>query len=104
MQAAKLNVYHGPTFLYIGHYYRDVMKNSAKALRCYEKAYSLGSKDEETGSALADQYISEGMNACTRFFFFLNRKLFLLILTWLNFTANFVNVCRNLCYANILIF
>ena len=60
LQAAKLNVYHGNTFYYIGLYYRDIAKNLVKGTRCFEKAHSLSPKNEAIGSTLADQYVAEG--------------------------------------------
>nr|CAB3267341.1 tetratricopeptide repeat protein 37-like [Phallusia mammillata] len=60
LKAAKLDVYHGETFLYLGHYYRDIGSNNSKAKKCYQKAYTLDPGNEEAGSALADQFIAEG--------------------------------------------
>ena len=64
-QAAKLNIYHGRTFFYLGLYYRDVAKSSSKATRCFEKAFDLGPKNQNIGSALADQYVAEGETRCS---------------------------------------
>ncbi|XP_076800929.1 superkiller complex protein 3-like [Clavelina lepadiformis] len=60
LKAAKLDVYHGETFLYLGHFYRDVANDRARAVKCYEKAHSLDGQSEAIGAALADQFIVGG--------------------------------------------
>jgi len=56
-----LDVYYGETFRYLGQYYRDIAKDAVRAKKCYQKAYSLDSTDEDAASSLADQLIAEGM-------------------------------------------
>ncbi|XP_031551877.1 tetratricopeptide repeat protein 37-like isoform X1 [Actinia tenebrosa] len=63
LKAAKLDAYHSPTFLYLGHYYHEVQKDLSKACRCYQKAYDLEPQCDEAGSHLGDMLTELGREA-----------------------------------------
>lgn len=52
------------SFVYLGHYYRDVLKNLPKARRCYEKAYQLSMNLDEIAEALSDIYRQLDCQVC----------------------------------------
>ncbi|XP_066273178.1 tetratricopeptide repeat protein 37-like [Branchiostoma lanceolatum] len=60
LKAAKLDPYHSDTFLYLGHYYRDVARDVQRAKRCYQKAFDLDQSSEEAGAAFGDSCIALG--------------------------------------------
>nr|XP_058948066.1 tetratricopeptide repeat protein 37-like [Pocillopora verrucosa] len=60
LKAAKLDSYYSPTFLYLGHYYRGVLKDLSKASRCYQKAFDLDPSSVVAGIALGDSLMEVG--------------------------------------------
>ncbi|XP_069483747.1 superkiller complex protein 3 [Ambystoma mexicanum] len=54
LKAAKLDPYLGKVFLYLGYYYKDVAKDTARARGCYKKAFELDENDGEAGAAAVD--------------------------------------------------
>ncbi|KAI8480965.1 Tetratricopeptide repeat protein 37 [Branchiostoma belcheri] len=60
LKAAKLDPHHSDTFLYLGHYYRDVAGDVQRAKRCYQKAFDLDQTSEEAGAAFGDACIDLG--------------------------------------------
>lgn len=64
-QAGKLAPHVYVSFVYLGHYYRDVAKNLQKARRCYEKAYQLSMNLDEIAEALSDIYRQLDCQVCT---------------------------------------
>lgn len=44
----------GCAFRYLGHYYREVVRDHGRARGCYKKAFDLDSDDEESGAAAVD--------------------------------------------------
>lgn len=53
-QAAKLDPNLGCVFRYLGHYYREVAKDPARARGCYKKAFEMDKDDAESGAASVD--------------------------------------------------
>lgn len=53
-QAAKLDPRLGCVFRYLGHFYREVASDRARARGCYKKAFELDNKDVESGAATVD--------------------------------------------------
>ncbi|CAH3018534.1 unnamed protein product [Porites evermanni] len=60
LKAAKLDPYHSPSFLYLGHYYLKVLKDISKASRCYQKAFDLDPSCDDAGIALGDSLMELG--------------------------------------------
>ncbi|XP_035667182.1 tetratricopeptide repeat protein 37-like isoform X1 [Branchiostoma floridae] len=60
LKAAKLDPHHSDTFLYLGHYYRDVAGDVQRSKRCYQKAFDLDQSSEEAGAAFGDACIALG--------------------------------------------
>uniref|UniRef100_A0A3B3XJJ4 Tetratricopeptide repeat domain 37 n=1 Tax=Poecilia mexicana TaxID=48701 RepID=A0A3B3XJJ4_9TELE len=58
--AAKLDPHLGCAFRYLGHYYREVANDVARAQGCYRKAFQLNSGDAESGAALVDLSMGQG--------------------------------------------
>ncbi|XP_030049258.1 superkiller complex protein 3 [Microcaecilia unicolor] len=54
LKAAKLDMYLGKAFCYLGHYYRDIAKDKLRARGCYKKAFDLDEADETAGAAAVD--------------------------------------------------
>ncbi|KAM4875328.1 superkiller complex protein 3 [Thomomys bottae] len=54
LKAARLDVYMGKVFCYLGHYYRDVVGDKTRARGCYRKAFELDDTDAESGAAAVD--------------------------------------------------
>uniref|UniRef100_A0A8C4E3R1 SKI3 subunit of superkiller complex n=1 Tax=Dicentrarchus labrax TaxID=13489 RepID=A0A8C4E3R1_DICLA len=54
LKAAKLDPYLGCVFRYLGHYYREVVKDLGRARGCYKKAFELDNDDEVSGAASVD--------------------------------------------------
>ncbi|XP_035514221.1 tetratricopeptide repeat protein 37 [Morone saxatilis] len=54
LKAAKLDPHLGCVFRYLGHYYREVVKDLGRARGCYKKAFELDNDDEESGAASVD--------------------------------------------------
>lgn len=59
-QAAKLDPHLGRAFRYLGHYYRDIVKDYGRAQGCYKKAFHLDSEDVESGAASVDLSMGQG--------------------------------------------
>ncbi|XP_054904748.1 SKI3 subunit of superkiller complex protein isoform X2 [Poeciliopsis prolifica] len=60
LKAAKLDPHLGCAFRYLGHYYREVANDIARAQGCYRKAFQLNSGDAESGAALVDLSMGQG--------------------------------------------
>ncbi|XP_015228816.1 PREDICTED: tetratricopeptide repeat protein 37 [Cyprinodon variegatus] len=60
LKAAKLDPHLGCAFRYLGHYYREVANDSARAQGCYRKAFQLNSDDAESGAASVDLSMGQG--------------------------------------------
>ncbi|XP_014670150.1 PREDICTED: tetratricopeptide repeat protein 37-like isoform X2 [Priapulus caudatus] len=60
LKAAKLDPYFYGNFLYLGHFYAEVVKDLNKARRCYQKAYDLNKQSEDAAIALSDTYRRSG--------------------------------------------
>ncbi|KAM6965620.1 superkiller complex protein 3 [Aplochiton taeniatus] len=60
LKAAKLDPYLGRAFRYLGHYYREVAKDRARARGCYKKAFDLDPSDVESGAASVDLSMEQG--------------------------------------------
>ncbi|XP_043965312.1 tetratricopeptide repeat protein 37 [Gambusia affinis] len=60
LKAAKLDPHLGCAFRYLGHYYREVANDVARAQGCYRKAFQLNSGDAESGAALVDLSMGQG--------------------------------------------
>ncbi|CAB4463214.1 TPR-like protein [Rhizophagus irregularis] len=60
IRSAKLDQGLAGPFTYLGHYYRLVDKDHVRAKKCYQKAFSNDSLDEEAGSQLSEYYQSDG--------------------------------------------
>ena len=58
--AAKADPTLGCIYSYIGHFYHLVMKDSARAAKCYLKALAADPMDAEAGVALSQLYIDSG--------------------------------------------
>ncbi|XP_042343628.1 tetratricopeptide repeat protein 37 isoform X2 [Plectropomus leopardus] len=54
LKAAKLDPHLSCVFRYLGHYYREVAKDHARARGCYKKAFEIDSDDAESGAASVD--------------------------------------------------
>ncbi|ELK11514.1 Tetratricopeptide repeat protein 37 [Pteropus alecto] len=54
LKAARLDIYMGKVFCYLGHYYRDVVGDKNRARGCYRKAFELDDTDVESGAAAVD--------------------------------------------------
>uniref|UniRef100_H2XYI6 Tetratricopeptide repeat protein 37 n=1 Tax=Ciona intestinalis TaxID=7719 RepID=H2XYI6_CIOIN len=59
LKAAKLDPYESEAFYYIGLFYQDVIKDSTRAMKCFNKSIALDTFNEKAGLALADLYIKE---------------------------------------------
>uniref|UniRef100_A0A672JN66 Tetratricopeptide repeat domain 37 n=1 Tax=Salarias fasciatus TaxID=181472 RepID=A0A672JN66_SALFA len=60
LKAAKLDPHLGCVFRYLGHYYREVAKDYARAQGCYKKAFLLDNDDVESGAASVDLSMAQG--------------------------------------------
>uniref|UniRef100_A0A8C5ICC9 Tetratricopeptide repeat domain 37 n=1 Tax=Gouania willdenowi TaxID=441366 RepID=A0A8C5ICC9_GOUWI len=60
LKAAKLDPNFGSAFRYLGHYYRVVANDSARAQGCYKKAFQLNNDDDESGAASVDLSMGQG--------------------------------------------
>ncbi|XP_008417156.1 tetratricopeptide repeat protein 37 [Poecilia reticulata] len=60
LKAAKLDPHLGCAFRFLGHYYREVANDVARAQGCYRKAFQLNSGDGESGAALVDLSMGQG--------------------------------------------
>eukprot|EP00118_Oscarella_pearsei_P013030 m.100186 g.100186 ORF g.100186 m.100186 type:complete len:1137 (+) comp37085_c0_seq8:16-3426(+) len=60
LQAAKLNPYDSDVFLYLGHFYQNILKDQNKARRCYLKSINLNPTNIEAGRHLGDLCESVG--------------------------------------------
>ncbi|PVD20045.1 hypothetical protein C0Q70_20539 [Pomacea canaliculata] len=60
LKAAKLDPYQSHTFLYLGHFYRELKNDQQRARKCYQKAFALNSNNEEAGAALCDMMAESG--------------------------------------------
>ncbi|XP_036000323.1 tetratricopeptide repeat protein 37 [Fundulus heteroclitus] len=60
LKAAKLDPHLGCAFRYLGHYYREVANDNARAQGCYRKAFQLNSEDAESGAASVDLSMGQG--------------------------------------------
>ncbi|XP_030832787.1 tetratricopeptide repeat protein 37 [Strongylocentrotus purpuratus] len=56
LKAAKLDINFSDSFLYVGHHYMQIGKDTVKAKRCYKKAYDLNPDNEAAAQALGDAY------------------------------------------------
>ncbi|XP_029428963.1 tetratricopeptide repeat protein 37 [Rhinatrema bivittatum] len=54
LKAAKLDMYLGKVFCYLGHYYRDIAEDRFRARGCYRKAFDLDETDATAGAAAVD--------------------------------------------------
>ncbi|XP_024542904.1 tetratricopeptide repeat protein SKI3 [Selaginella moellendorffii] len=54
VESAKLDPSRADTFIYLGHYYRELAKDLRRAVRCYQKAVALDAENEATGEMLCD--------------------------------------------------
>lgn len=61
LKAAKLNPEHPETFLYLGHFYRYIIKDLEKSKKCYEKANNLKKNDSEIVKNLSEVYSNLGL-------------------------------------------
>ncbi|KAI8975433.1 hypothetical protein BDF20DRAFT_606329 [Mycotypha africana] len=59
MQAVKSNPYLANGFTYLGHYYREIKYDHARARKCYQKAYMLDPLDDDAALHLSDYLITE---------------------------------------------
>uniref|UniRef100_A0A672JK50 Tetratricopeptide repeat domain 37 n=1 Tax=Salarias fasciatus TaxID=181472 RepID=A0A672JK50_SALFA len=66
LKAAKLDPHLGCVFRYLGHYYREVAKDYARAQGCYKKAFLLDNDDVESGAASVDLSMAQGDMAALR--------------------------------------
>lgn len=60
LKAAKLDPHLGCVFRYLGHYYREIVKDYGRAQGCYKKAFHLDSEDVESGAASVDLSMGQG--------------------------------------------
>ncbi|MBN3316771.1 TTC37 protein, partial [Atractosteus spatula] len=60
LKAAKLDARLGPAFRCLGHFYRDVAQDRARARGCYRKAFDLDGGDAEAGAAAVDLLMELG--------------------------------------------
>ncbi|KAK5613394.1 hypothetical protein CRENBAI_022565 [Crenichthys baileyi] len=60
LKAAKVDPHLGCAFRYLGHYYREVANDNARAQGCYRKAFQLNSDDAESGAAWVDLSMGQG--------------------------------------------
>ncbi|KAI0208166.1 Tetratricopeptide repeat protein 37 [Lamellibrachia satsuma] len=60
LQAARLDPFYSPTFLYLGRFYSQVARDLTKARKCFEKAFQLNPTDSEAGTALVDMLTNLG--------------------------------------------
>lgn len=56
LKSAKLNQWCYLNFLYLGHCYKNMVKDIDKARRCYQKAFQLNPNSQEAGKQLSDLY------------------------------------------------
>ncbi len=47
-------------FSFLGHYYREVVKDQGRAKGCYKRAFELDSSDAEAGAATVDLSMEQG--------------------------------------------
>lgn len=59
MQAVKTNPYFASGFTYLGHYYREIKKDDARAKKCYQKARVLDPLDTDAAYCLSNYLIAE---------------------------------------------
>ncbi|GAB5589005.1 Superkiller protein 3 [Umbelopsis nana] len=57
IQSAKINPHFAPAFTYLGHYYRVVSHDHAKAIKCYQKALILDPADLDAALHLVDYQV-----------------------------------------------
>ena len=60
IKVAKLNNQFGGVYSFIGHYYFLVLKDTARAAKCYIKALAFDPMDAEAGVSLSQIYIEAG--------------------------------------------
>ncbi|KAF9395270.1 Superkiller protein 3 [Podila verticillata] len=58
--AVKLDQSCAGAFCYLGHYYREVIKDGPRAKKCYERAFSLDPREGEAGLHLSDYLLDGG--------------------------------------------
>ncbi|KAG0361729.1 Superkiller protein 3 [Podila minutissima] len=58
--AVKLDQSCAGAFCYLGHYYREVIKDGPRAKKCYERAFSLDPREGEAGLHLSDYLLDAG--------------------------------------------
>ncbi|KAG0295601.1 Superkiller protein 3 [Dissophora globulifera] len=56
--AAKLDPHCAGAFTYLGHYYREVVQDEARAEKCYQHAFSLDPREGDAGRFLSDYLLN----------------------------------------------
>ncbi|KAI9139041.1 hypothetical protein BKA69DRAFT_1088124 [Paraphysoderma sedebokerense] len=59
ISSAQLNPRYSPTFTYLGHYYR-LTDDEIRSLKCYQRAFSIDSGDEDAANWLVELYVKNG--------------------------------------------
>ena len=59
LKAVQLDQNYGPSYTALGHFYVQVDRDFVRGKKCYQKALTLVSNDDEAGVHLADIYIME---------------------------------------------
>ncbi|KAG2232766.1 hypothetical protein INT48_001120 [Thamnidium elegans] len=59
MQSVKLDPYFATGFTFLGHYYREIKQDHARAKKCYQKAYILNPLDTDAALYLSDYLTAE---------------------------------------------
>ncbi|CAJ0859805.1 1503_t:CDS:10 [Entrophospora sp. SA101] len=60
IHSLKLDSDFACAFTYLGHYYRLIEEDHVRAKKCYQKAYTIDSKEEDAGFYLSEYYHSDG--------------------------------------------
>ncbi|KAF8927210.1 hypothetical protein EDD21DRAFT_448810 [Dissophora ornata] len=58
--AAKLDPHCAGAFTYLGHYYREVVQDEARAEKCYQHAFTLDPREGDAGRFLSDYLLNGG--------------------------------------------
>ncbi|KAF9581141.1 Superkiller protein 3, partial [Lunasporangiospora selenospora] len=58
--AARLDPHCAGAFTYLGHYYREVVQDDARAEKCYQHAFTLDPRESAAGEHLSDYLLTSG--------------------------------------------